>query len=115
MIVKHGIVRLAYRDPEEAMRWWERLKSRYQFFGEDDDYVLRYVGILAAQNRSPLALKWLSAVSVRDDYDLLKLWRVYAALWAGEWNTARRFIAALPEDERGVIIPDRNGGEPLKG
>ncbi len=100
MIVKHGIVRLAYRDPEEAVHQWERLKQRYEFFGEDDDYVLRYVGILAAQNRSPLALKWLSAVSVRDDDASLKLWRVYAALWAGEWNTARRFIAALPEDEQ---------------
>jgi soluble lytic murein transglycosylase len=117
MIVKHGIVRLAYRDPEEAMRWWERLKQRYQFFGEDDDYVLRYVGILAAQNRSPLALKWLSGVSARDDDVSLKLWRVYAALWAGEWNTARRFIAALPEDEQkstrwrywNARIMERNG------
>lgn len=99
MIVKHGVVRLAYRDPEEAMRQWERLKERYQFFGEDDDYVLRQVGILAVQNRSPLALKWLSAVSARDDDASLKLWRVYAALWARDWDTAQRFIAALPEAE----------------
>lgn len=100
MIVKHGVVRLAYRDAEESMRHWERLKARYQFFGEDDDYVLRHIGIIAAQNRSPLALKWLSAVSVRDDDTTLKVWRVYAALWAGEWDTARRFIAGLSEEEQ---------------
>lgn len=100
MIVKHGVVRLASRDPEEAMRQWERLKERHQFFGEDDDYVLRNVGILAAQNRSPSALKWLSAVSAREDDVTLKIWRIYAALWAGEWETARRFIAALPEEEQ---------------
>ena len=41
MIVKHGVVRLAYRDPEEAMVQWDLLKHKYQFFGEDDNYVLR--------------------------------------------------------------------------
>lgn len=100
MIVKHGIVRLAFRDPEEAMRYWERLKQQHQFFGEDEDYVLRYIGILAAQHHLPSALKWLSEVSVRGDDLSLQLWRVQAALRAGEWETAQRFIAALPETER---------------
>jgi len=100
MIVKHGIVRLAYRDPEEAMRHWERLKRQHQFFGEDEDYVLRYIGILAAQHHLPSALKWLSEVSARTDDVSLQLWRVQAALRAGEWETAQRFIAALPEAER---------------
>lgn len=99
-IVKHGVVRLAYRDPEEARNRWERLKQRHEFFGEDEDYVLRQLGILAAQHRSPLALKWLSAVSAQPDDVSLRRWRVYAALWAGEWDTARRFIAALPEEEQ---------------
>ena len=98
MIVRHGVVRLAYRDPEEAMRQWEQLKGRHEFFGEDDDYVLRNIGILAAQYRLPVALKWLSAVSAQPDDTSLKLWRVYAALWAGEWDAARRFISALPEE-----------------
>ncbi|MFL6623928.1 MAG: transglycosylase SLT domain-containing protein [Sulfurifustis sp.] len=100
MIVKHGVVRLANRDPEAAMQRWEQLKAKYQFFGEDDDYILRNVGILAAQNRSPLALKWLAAVSARSDEAALRIWRVHAALLAGEWETARRFIAALPEEDR---------------
>ncbi len=100
MIVRHGVVRLANRDPEAAMRRWQELKRKHEFFGEDENYVLRYIGIVAAQKRLPSALKWLSAVSVEPDDLSLKLWRVYAALWAGEWETARRFIAALPETER---------------
>ncbi len=56
MVVKHGVVRLAYRDPEEAMIQWHLLKGKYQFFGEDDNYVLRYIGILAAQDQLPQAL-----------------------------------------------------------
>ena len=98
-IVKHGIVRLAYRDPEEAMARWQKLKGQHQFFGEDEDYVLRQLGILAAQHHLPVALPWLAAVSVRPDDHNLQLWRIKAALRAGEWETAGRFIAALPEQE----------------
>lgn len=98
MIVKHGVVRLAYRDPEEAMQRWEKLKEKYQFFGEDDNYVLRYLGILAAQNYSPSALQWLSAVVADANDESLHLWRVKSALRAGQWYTARRFITALSEE-----------------
>jgi soluble lytic murein transglycosylase len=97
MIVRHGVVRLAARDPLAAMRRWEQLRGKYLFFGEDENYVLRHVGILAAQDRSPLALSWLSAVSADPHDETLHLWRVRAALAAGDWAAMRRFIAALPE------------------
>jgi soluble lytic murein transglycosylase len=97
MIVTHGVVRLAHRDPQEAMRQWQLLKTRYQFFGEDDNYVLRHLGILAAQEDLPQALPWLAAVSADANDETLQLWRVRAALRAGQWDTARRFIATLPE------------------
>ena len=100
MIVKHGIVRLAFRDPEEAMRQWERIKDKYQFFGEDENYVLRNIGILAAQYQLPQALKWLAAVSADPSDEALHLWRVRAAIRAGEWETAKRFIAGLSEEQQ---------------
>jgi soluble lytic murein transglycosylase len=100
MIVRHGVVRLAFRNSEEAMKRWESLKQKYQFFGEDDNYVLRHVGILAAQEHRPEALKWLSAVSAESNDENLHLWRVRAALRAGEWETARRFVAGLPEEQQ---------------
>jgi len=100
MVVRHGIVRLALRDPDDAMRRWQAIKQRYQLFGEDDNYVLRHVGIIAAQQHLPQALQWLSTVSADPGDELLHLWRVRAALRAGEWETARRFIAALPEDQQ---------------
>jgi soluble lytic murein transglycosylase len=100
MIVRHGVVRLAYRDPDEAMRQWERLKAKYQVFGEDDNYVLRHVGILAAQDNRPAALKWLAAVSAESSDETLHLWRVRAALRAGDWAMARSFVAALTEEQQ---------------
>lgn len=99
MIVRHGVVRLAARDPEEAMQQWQKLKGRYRFFGEDDNYVLRYLGLLAAQNHLPQALAWLSAAPADPADETLHLWRVRAALRAGDWETARRFLAALTEEQ----------------
>lgn len=100
MIVKHGVVRLSYRDPEEAMRVWLDLKSKQQFFGEDDNYVLRRVGILAAKRHLPQAVTWLAAVSAdAGDHDLL-YWRIRASLRVGNWKLAKHFISALSEEEQ---------------
>ncbi len=98
MIVKHGVVRLANRDPEEAMVQWSQLKNKYQFFGEDDNYVLRYIGILAAQEHLPQALQWLSAVSADPGDESLHLWRVKTALRTGQWTMAKQFISGLSEE-----------------
>jgi len=100
MIVTHGIVRLAYRDPEEAMAQWQRLKEKYQFFGEDENYVLRNISILAAQDQLPQALPWLAAVSADPGDETLLLWRVKTALRTGQWEMAKRFIAGLSEEQQ---------------
>jgi len=99
-IVRHGVVRLARQDPIAAMKKWGALKKRYSFLGEDDDYVLRKVGLRAAQQHLPEAVKWLAAVVAADGDDELRLWRVRAALRARDWRAARQFIASIPEAQR---------------
>jgi len=99
-IIKHGIVRLAYSDPDEAMHQWLQIKDRHEFYGEDDNYVLRYLGLLAAQNHHPRAVEWLSAVSANASDENLRQWRVRAAIRNGEWATGLRFIAALTGAEQ---------------
>jgi soluble lytic murein transglycosylase len=100
MIVRHGVVRLGLRDVDEALRRWEKLKQKYQFFGEDDNYVLRNLGIIAAQDHAPGAVELLSKVSADANDESLHVWRMRAALRAGEWGAAKTFIAALPEERR---------------
>ena len=99
-IARHGIVRLALRDPEAAMQQWQKLKSRHRFLGEDENYVMRHVGILAAQDHLPQALTWLAGVSADATDDTLHLWRVRAALRLGDWEAAQRFIAGLTEEQQ---------------
>lgn len=100
MVVRHGVVRLGVRDVDEALQRWEALKQKYQFFGEDDNYVMRYLGIIAAQDHSPTAVQLLSRVSADPNDEALHLWRMRASLRAGDWGAAKSFIAALPEDRR---------------
>lgn len=99
MMVKHAVARLARRDPEAAMEQWQQLKQKHRFFGEDENYVLRYVGILGAKRHLPKAVDWLSAVSASDQDRNLHHWRIRAAVRSGDWETAREFIAALTQDE----------------
>ncbi len=96
-IIKHGVVRLAYRDPEAAMEQWQLLSKRFHFFPEDDNYVYRMLGILAAQWQLPVALDWLDKVPAAPGDDKLRVWRINAALRAGEWDTARFYLSALPD------------------
>ncbi len=99
-ILRHGIVRLAHSDPDEAMHQWEKAKARHEFFGEDDNYILRHLGLLAAQSHHPRAVEWLSAVSADANDENLRQWRVRAAIRTGEWQTGLRFIAALTDAEQ---------------
>ncbi len=100
LIVRHGIMRLAQKDPDVAMEEWQRLKREFKFSREDDDYVLRGVGILAAQNHLPAALAWLSAVSASVQDEGLRHWRLRAAIQAGDWEIADYFIGALSKVEQ---------------
>jgi soluble lytic murein transglycosylase len=96
-IVKHGIVRLGYRDPEAAMAQWLALSKKFRFFPEDENYVFRMLGVLAAQSHLPVALDWLARVAATPDDDNLRVWQINASLRAGEWHTARHYLSALPD------------------
>lgn len=99
-VVRHGVVRLAFNDSAEAMRVWKNLQEKYEFFGEDESYVMRYVGLLAAQRHLPEAVEWLSAVPADANDADLRHWRVRAALRAGQWRTGLRFLSALTQEEQ---------------
>ena len=100
-IVRQGVVQMADDDPAGAMKTWKALKKKYQFFGEDDNYVLRRVGVLAAEDHLPQAVNWLSQASATPADSSLRRWRVRAALRAGKWHMALNFINALPPSEQG--------------
>lgn len=99
-VVRHGIMRLAHTDLEQAMQAWKRLKPQIQFSSKDENYVHRWVGVLAAQKHHPAAVEWLAGVAPEAGDDVARHWRVRAAAYAGEWNTGLHFLDDLTEDEQ---------------
>ncbi|MFQ5995549.1 MAG: transglycosylase SLT domain-containing protein [Acidiferrobacterales bacterium] len=99
-IIKHGVVRLAYRDPEAAMTQWARLREKHPSLADDNDEILRRVGVIGVQRHVPEALQWLTAIENADADPLLRRWRLRAALRSGDWELAKRFVTTLTEDEQ---------------
>jgi len=99
-IVRHGIMRVAFTDPADAMRRWQDLRTRYTFTPADEEYVYRWVGVLAAQSHLPQAVDWLSHVATVPDDETLRQWRVRAAIGAGDWKSGLFFIERLTEAEQ---------------
>lgn len=99
-IVIHGVLRLAQTDPGVAMDHWDALKAKYAFTSDDNDQVLRSLGILAAQNHLPQALTWLDEVSPKLDDEALRQWRLRAAIATQRWDAAARYYPALSDTER---------------
>lgn len=99
-ILRHGMVRLANKDPGVAMQEWQRLREQFPFLAEDDDYVFRSAGLVAAQNHMDSALAWLSAVSPKGRDEAVRQWRLRAAVRAGEWEAVNYFFSDLNETEQ---------------
>lgn len=99
-IVIHGIARLAQRDPEIAMEEWRKLKERFPALADDEHFVLRVVGIVAAQNHLPSALEWLSALPPDVNDDAVHQWRLRAAIRSGAWKAAAEFLSFLPSPKQ---------------
>ncbi|MFQ5936236.1 MAG: transglycosylase SLT domain-containing protein, partial [Acidiferrobacterales bacterium] len=100
MIVKHGIVRLGYRDPDTAMAQWQRLKGKHSSLAEANDEIVGTLATLASRRHEPIAVEWFSNIP---DYALdtnRRLWRLRAALRAGRWDLARGFVESLSEQEQ---------------
>lgn len=100
MIVKHGIMRLAQRNPQAAMAQWQRLRGLYPLLAKDDDEIVSTLAILATQRHLPTAVEWFAEVPDSALDSDLRLWALRAALRENDWVLARRVVANLDKDEQ---------------
>lgn len=100
MIVKHGIMRLAHRNPQAAMAQWESLRGRYPRLAKDDGEVVGSLAMLATQRHSPMAVQWFAAVPDNALDSELRVWALRAALRESDWALAKRVVANLGKDEQ---------------
>jgi soluble lytic murein transglycosylase len=99
-IIKHGIVRIGYRNPEAAMEQWQRLQERYPALADDDGEVRAKLAALATQRHMPSAAAWFAAIPEGALDSESRLWALRAALRNGDWALGRRIVASLGKDEQ---------------
>lgn len=99
-IVKHGIMRLARRNPQAAMAQWQSLRARYPLLAKDDGEVVGKLAMLATQRHLPVAVSWFAAVPDNALNSDLRVWALRAALRQGDWALGKRVIANLGKDEQ---------------
>ncbi len=95
-IVRAGVVSLGYRSPTLAMALWKRLRQQEPVLGEDNNFVLRGLGIIGAEDHLPQALSWLSQAVPGNGGGRLRRWRVREALRERAWTDVLMFIDAMP-------------------
>jgi len=97
-----GWTRLARTDRTAAK---QRYGPLVQASGLDARAASRFALPLAlalSWDRDADALAWFSRVDAADFDDTAREWQARAALWAGDWTTAGRSIAAMTEATRGT-------------
>ncbi|WP_298137026.1 transglycosylase SLT domain-containing protein [Acidiferrobacter sp.] len=95
-MVRAAVVSLGWRSPTLAMSLWQRLRATHPVPGEDNNYVLRGLGLIAAADHLPEALPWLSSAVPHTPDGPLVRWRVRAALRERAWGDVLMFIGAMP-------------------
>ena len=100
LIVRSGVMVLGYRSPTLAMAAWQKLRQTEPLLSEDNNYVLRGLGIIGAKEHLPQALAWISAAVPTGHNGRLRRWRVREALRERAWPQALIFIEALPASWR---------------
>ncbi|MHB8254791.1 MAG: transglycosylase SLT domain-containing protein, partial [Acidiferrobacter sp.] len=99
-IVRAGVVALGSRSPTLAMAIWQRLRHQEPVLGEDNNYVLRGLGLRGAADHLPEALSWLSEAVPQGGNGRLRRWRVRVALRERSWADVLMFIDAMPASWR---------------
>ena len=100
-ILIHGIKRLAYIDPQRAIKVWNKSLSQHYSFNKDEQAsVERYLAIVLAVRGKPEALSWLAVIEPDVDDDQLREWRVRSALGQDNWDAVLAWIDQLNDEQQ---------------
>jgi len=98
-ILLDSIQHFAVQKPQQVAALWPALQSEYNFSEQDKQIITRAIAIELARSADPDALNWLAQVKPLYVNNLVKIWRIRAALALQNWILVRYFIAQLPVAE----------------
>ncbi len=99
-IVTHGLRQLARNKPEEAVKLWRKLQSRYRFSAEQRAAVEKAIALSFAYDGDKRGLLWLAQLHEQTLSEKERTWAVRLALLHHNWQAALAWIDAMPVAQR---------------
>ena len=97
-IIAHGILRLAKKNPERAVKRLETLKIKYSFASSEIAEIERMLAIYAAKKKSKIASKLLDQIGNYHVNDEIFHYRLRTALLKKDWGLLKKWTSGEPND-----------------
>ena len=97
-IIAHGILRLAKKNPERAVKRLETLKIKYSFASSEIAEIERMLAIYAAKKKSKIASKLLDQIGNYHVNDEIFHYRLRTALLKKDWGLLKKWTTGEPND-----------------
>ena len=97
-IFAHGVDRLAGSDINSAAEIWDRNKHRFKISAKVSEQTERRLGLVLAFKKNAAAYGRLEKVQNPDE--VVRTWRVRAALLEGDWLHVERALSGLSGEEK---------------
>ncbi len=99
-LLRYGIRRAALRDYDQAESRVSEWIERYNLTEQDQAWIASKVGLAAATDFHPSAVRWLARVPDAHSNASVREWRIRAALRGGDFKRAGEFIGRLTAAEQ---------------
>lgn len=99
-----GIEQLAQKQPETAANAWPTLQNQYGFTPNEQQKIIRIIGIGLARNTQPEAIDWLEKIQPAHLTTLASEWRIRIALLNQDWQQVADWIQQLTPAEQQTPI-----------
>lgn len=112
--------RLTYRDPEIALKLWNRVSGKHKFTESQKFLTAQHIALWTARDNLPGSYKLLAKLPPAAQSDEVLRWRARVSLREGRWERLLTDIAQMAESEQGSeewrywrAIGEIESGQPL--
>jgi soluble lytic murein transglycosylase len=98
--IAYAVERLTYRDPEIALKLWERVLSRHNFSAAQKLLTAQHIALWTTRDSLPGAYKLLVKLSPAAQDDEVLRWRARTSLRETRWKRLLGDVAAMSDTER---------------
>jgi len=98
-ILTYGIKRLASRDIDKAIDYWERLRGNYRFDPEQVTDIESRLAVIAARQNHEDAVSLLDQINAANVDENIFQWRMATALKNRDWHILLKWTSGDPVDK----------------